>query len=62
MNALSDTEIKVVGVGGVDSGERLLAMHAVGASGVQIGTAYGERKAKVFSDVIAEAEDLLQAA
>lgn len=54
VEALEDTEIKVVGVGGVDSGARLLSMRKVGASAVQIGTAFGERGARIFSDILQE--------
>jgi len=52
--ALADSDTKVIGVGGIDSGTRLLAMRVAGASGAQIGTAFGERKAKVFSEVLEE--------
>lgn len=53
-SALSDTHIKVVGVGGIDSGTRASAMYKQGASAVQIGTAFGERGARIFSDVLEE--------
>jgi dihydroorotate dehydrogenase (fumarate) len=47
--------MRIVGVGGVSSGQDLIAMCTVGASGVQIGTAYDERGARIFSDVLQEA-------
>lgn len=54
VSALEGTGIHVIGVGGIDSGERTHAMHDVGASGIQIGTAYGERGARVFSNIFTE--------
>jgi dihydroorotate dehydrogenase (fumarate) len=52
---LHEASIGVIGVGGVTSGERLLAMHRAGAVGVQIGTGFGKQGGKIFSDVIEEA-------
>jgi dihydroorotate dehydrogenase (NAD+) catalytic subunit len=51
---LENTGIEIVGVGGIDSGKRLLSMGAVGARGVQIGTPYGEQGNGIFSRVIEE--------
>lgn len=49
---------EVVGVGGINSGARILAMEAIGAAGVQIGTAFGELGARIFSDSTAEAMEI----
>lgn len=54
VSALTDSPIKVVGVGGVNSGARIIAMREAGASKVQIGTAFGERKGRVFSEMLEE--------
>ncbi|MEK7601988.1 MAG: dihydroorotate dehydrogenase [Patescibacteria group bacterium] len=58
VDALASTGIKVTGVGGIDSGYRLAAMHKAGACGVQIGTAYGESDAGIFTRVLEEAVNL----
>jgi dihydroorotate dehydrogenase (fumarate) len=59
VSALAGSPIRVVGVGGVNSGARLVAMRIAGATKVQVGTAFGERKGRIFSEVLDEA---LQAA
>jgi dihydroorotate dehydrogenase len=53
-DALKGTGIKVVGVGGVNSGPRLIAMKKAGADAVQVGTAFGEQGARIFSDMLQE--------
>jgi dihydroorotate dehydrogenase (fumarate) len=59
-SALRSTDMRVIGVGGVSRGRDLVAMHAAGASGVQVGTAFGEQKAKIFSEILAEAAELVE--
>ena len=56
VEALEGSDIDVYGVGGISSGERLAATQKVGASGAQIGTAFGEQGGKVFSEYL---EDVL---
>jgi dihydroorotate dehydrogenase len=54
-SALEGSSVGVIGVGGINSGKRLVEMREVGASGVQIGTHFGENGAKVFSEILQEA-------
>jgi dihydroorotate dehydrogenase (fumarate) len=49
--ALKGTNVKIIGVGGISCGNDVSALLAAGASGVQIGTAYGKRQGKIFSDI-----------
>jgi dihydroorotate dehydrogenase len=60
VNALEGSGISVIGVGGVDSGERILAMREMGAVGVQSGTSFGERGGKLFSQMWQEATSLAE--
>ncbi|MDB5190198.1 MAG: Dihydroorotate oxidase [Parcubacteria group bacterium] len=52
--ALGDEGPGIIGVGGINSGERVRAMNDAGATGIQIGTAFGEHGAGIFSDVLQE--------
>ncbi len=52
---LHGSGIEVVGVGGINSGERLKNMLGAGARSAQIGTHYYEHGAQVFSDILQEA-------
>lgn len=51
--------IRVIGCGGIFEGQDVLDYYSAGASGVQVGTAFGEYGAKIFSDVMQEASDLV---
>ena len=54
VEALEGSDIDVYGVGGISSGERLAGTQKVGAAGAQIGTAFGERGGRVFSEYLEE--------
>ena len=55
----ADIPIQVVGVGGIDSGSRMLGMKSTGATGIQVGTALGERGARIFSEMLTEYAELV---
>lgn len=58
VKAFEGSKIKVILAGGINSGKQLVDAFALGVAGCQIGTAYGERGAKVFSDLVMEAEGM----
>ncbi len=49
--ALQGTGIGVIGVGGINSGSRVLNMRKAGACGVQIGTHFYENDGRIFSEL-----------
>ena len=53
-SALQDSGIGVIGAGGVKSGKTLRAMAVAGAWGAQVGTHYGEKGERVFSEILQE--------
>jgi dihydroorotate dehydrogenase len=57
--SLKGTGIKVIGVGGVNTGEHLANMVSIGADGVQVGTHYGENGAGAFSELLGEATNYI---
>lgn len=57
--ALATTSIGIIGVGGIFSGQDIISMREAGACGVQLGTAFEQYGAKIFSQVFEEASDLL---
>lgn len=54
--------IKVVGCGGIFGGRDLLDYVDLGASGIQVGTAFFTFGPKVFADILAEADSILESA
>jgi dihydroorotate dehydrogenase len=52
VSALEGSGIGVIASGGISTSERLIAVRDAGAVGAQIGTAFGERGAKVFSEIL----------
>jgi dihydroorotate dehydrogenase (fumarate) len=57
--ALKGTGVNVIGVGGISRGQDVVNMREAGASGIQIGTAFGKEKAKIFADILVEAGELV---
>lgn len=53
-NAIGGEWPRVIGVGGISTGTHVRAMRDAGASGIQVGTAYGEQGARVFSHILEE--------
>lgn len=51
-------ELRIIGVGGIWTGRDVRDFLAAGADAVQVGTAYLERDAQVFGDILAELVDL----
>jgi dihydroorotate dehydrogenase (NAD+) catalytic subunit len=51
---LKGSDTKIIGVGGVSSAAEVVNTVEVGASGVQIGTAYDQRGAGIFSEIFEE--------
>jgi dihydroorotate dehydrogenase len=49
--ALKGTSVEVIGVGGISSAKDVSAMLSAGAAGVQIGTEFGKRRGRIFSDI-----------
>jgi dihydroorotate dehydrogenase (fumarate) len=59
---LLPSEIKVVGVGGIRSGQDVLDFVRAGADSVQVGTHWMHYGAKVFGEIMSEYADLQEAA
>ncbi len=62
MKRLLPESIRVVGCGGIFNGRDLLEYAELGVSGIQVGTAFFRYGTKIFSDIFAEADHILQSA
>ena len=58
LRKLLPQDVRIIGCGGIFNGQDVIDYYNVGASGVQIGTAFWEYGGKIFSDVVQEASAL----